>query len=280
MEEILASIRRIMADDEMPQAPARPAPRADGTERRRPEVQMATVQPNPSRPGPAYDGAPYGASDPRPRRPADAAPAEHEPAPARPAHLARRPLTQEAPVHPNSPSPHASAQGSERAWPDEADDAGFAEAAALRRARMQRRPADAHSAPPNAPAGHDEFESAPQRRAAPAAAPREAAPPPRPQARPPARDWDASDAAASTERPASAEATRRRDLLSPTADAAVDAAFRSLGDVLLPQKDRTVEDLVKEILRPMLKDWLDANLPTIVEALVRAEIERVARRPR
>ena len=58
------------------------------------------------------------------------------------------------------------------------------------------------------------------------------------------------------------------------------AAFRNLGDVLLPQKERTVEDLVKEILRPMLKDWLDANLPTIVEDLVRAEIERVARRQR
>ncbi len=78
----------------------------------------------------------------------------------------------------------------------------------------------------------------------------------------------------------SADAARRRDLLSPNADAAVMAAFRNLGDVLLPQKERTVEDLVKEILRPMLKDWLDANLPAIVEDLVRAEIERVARRQR
>ncbi|MGQ3675793.1 DUF2497 domain-containing protein [Xanthobacter sp. TB0139] len=69
----------------------------------------------------------------------------------------------------------------------------------------------------------------------------------------------------------------RRDLLSPAVDAAVSAAFQSLGDLVLPQKDRTVEDLVKEILRPMLKEWLDQNLAGIVERLVRAEIERVTK---
>ncbi|MFG1392575.1 DUF2497 domain-containing protein [Xanthobacter agilis] len=67
----------------------------------------------------------------------------------------------------------------------------------------------------------------------------------------------------------------RKDLLSPAVDAAVGAAFRSLGDLVLPQQERTVEDLVKEILRPMLKEWLDQNLTGIVERLVRAEIERV-----
>jgi cell pole-organizing protein PopZ len=40
---------------------------------------------------------------------------------------------------------------------------------------------------------------------------------------------------------------------------------------------RSLEDLVRDMLRPMLKNWLDDNLPTIVERLVRAEIERVAR---
>nr|WP_273546321.1 MULTISPECIES: DUF2497 domain-containing protein [unclassified Xanthobacter] len=67
----------------------------------------------------------------------------------------------------------------------------------------------------------------------------------------------------------------RRDLLSPAVDAAVSAAFRSLGDLVLPQQERTIEDLVKEILRPMLKAWLDENLSGIVERAVRAEIERV-----
>lgn len=72
----------------------------------------------------------------------------------------------------------------------------------------------------------------------------------------------------------------RKDLLSPGVDAAVSAAFDSLGDLKVPARERTVEDLVKEILRPMLKDWLDAKLPDIVERLVRAEIERVSRTPR
>src|SRR3546814_20322293 len=39
----------------------------------------------------------------------------------------------------------------------------------------------------------------------------------------------------------------------------------------------TVEDLIREMLRPMLKEWLDANLPGLVDRLVRQEIERVAR---
>jgi uncharacterized protein len=35
--------------------------------------------------------------------------------------------------------------------------------------------------------------------------------------------------------------------------------------------------MVAEMLRPMLKEWLDANLPGIVEAEVRKEVERIAR---
>lgn len=38
----------------------------------------------------------------------------------------------------------------------------------------------------------------------------------------------------------------------------------------------TVEDLVVEALRPMLKDWLDQNLPRIVEDLVEREVRRIA----
>lgn len=39
----------------------------------------------------------------------------------------------------------------------------------------------------------------------------------------------------------------------------------------------TVDELARSLLRPMLKDWLDANLPAIVEAQVRKEVERIAR---
>jgi len=41
---------------------------------------------------------------------------------------------------------------------------------------------------------------------------------------------------------------------------------------------RTLEDMVIELMRPLLKDWLDQNLPTVVERLVQKEIERIARR--
>ena len=39
----------------------------------------------------------------------------------------------------------------------------------------------------------------------------------------------------------------------------------------------TIDEMVRGLLRPMLKDWLDANLPAIVEAQVRKEVERIAR---
>jgi len=66
-------------------------------------------------------------------------------------------------------------------------------------------------------------------------------------------------------------------LLSRSATAAVDSAFASLTHTVLTQNARTLDDLVKDMLRPMLKAWLDDNLPSLVERLVRAEIERVSR---
>jgi cell pole-organizing protein PopZ len=66
-------------------------------------------------------------------------------------------------------------------------------------------------------------------------------------------------------------------LVSPSTDASVSGAFNLLAHTVLTQNARTLEDLVKEMLRPMLKSWLDDNLPAVVERLVRAEIERVSR---
>lgn len=68
-----------------------------------------------------------------------------------------------------------------------------------------------------------------------------------------------------------------RTLISPSTSAAVDSAFNTLAQTVLVQNGRTLEDLVREMLRPMLKTWLDDNLPGMVERLVRAEIERVSR---
>ncbi len=66
-------------------------------------------------------------------------------------------------------------------------------------------------------------------------------------------------------------------LVSKTTDDSVGQHFNMLAHTVLTNNARTLEDLVKDMLRPMLKSWLDDNLPTMVERLVRAEIERVAR---
>ena len=66
-------------------------------------------------------------------------------------------------------------------------------------------------------------------------------------------------------------------IMSAQTGAAVDAAFNALAHTVLVQNAKTLEDLVKEMLRPLLKSWLDDNLPGLVERLVRAEIERVSR---
>src|SRR5262249_3891065 len=66
-------------------------------------------------------------------------------------------------------------------------------------------------------------------------------------------------------------------MLSAATAAAVDSAFNALAHTVLVQNAKTLEELWKEMLRPMLQHWLDNNLPTLVERLVRQEIERVAR---
>ena len=68
-----------------------------------------------------------------------------------------------------------------------------------------------------------------------------------------------------------------RTLMSANTSAAVDSAFNALAQTVLVQNARTLEDLVREMLRPLLKGWLDDNLPGMVERIVKAEIERVSR---
>jgi uncharacterized protein len=67
------------------------------------------------------------------------------------------------------------------------------------------------------------------------------------------------------------------ELISSATSDAVNSAFNTLAQTVLVQNARTLEDLVREMLRPMLKTWLDDNLPGLVERLVRAEIDRVSR---
>jgi cell pole-organizing protein PopZ len=67
-------------------------------------------------------------------------------------------------------------------------------------------------------------------------------------------------------------------LLSRQATAAVGSAFNTLTEAV-KKHEPTLEDVVRETLRPMLKSWLDENLPRVVERMVQAEIERVTRVP-
>lgn len=67
---------------------------------------------------------------------------------------------------------------------------------------------------------------------------------------------------------------------SVAADAA--ASFAGLASALSAQRDiavpthRTLEDITKELLRPMLKQWLDQNLPTVVQRIVEREIAKLS----
>lgn len=101
-----------------------------------------------------------------------------------------------------------------------------------------------------------------------------------------------------------AEAVSLADLASPTATPAADesphsvpspertpgsllsaapgseaaSAFATLNHTVFAKNARTIEDVVQEMLRPMLQTWLDAHLPSLVERLVRQEIERISGR--
>lgn len=82
------------------------------------------------------------------------------------------------------------------------------------------------------------------------------------------------------EEPAPAPEPESRGLLSMQAGAQVARSFEELTAAVDGQQRRSLDEIAQEMLRPMLQDWLDDNLPTLVERLVREEIERIARGPR
>jgi hypothetical protein len=92
----------------------------------------------------------------------------------------------------------------------------------------------------------------------------EEAPPPRPAPRAPVQEM--------------AVVTPDTIISQPTASAAAGSMARLAGTLRVADTPgQTVEGVVRELLKPMLKDWLDRNLPAIVEARVEAELERIAR---
>jgi cell pole-organizing protein PopZ len=67
------------------------------------------------------------------------------------------------------------------------------------------------------------------------------------------------------------------NLLSELAEQEIARSFEDLQSLFTASEGPSVEDMTREMLRPMLQDWLEDNLPTIVERLVREEISRVVR---
>jgi uncharacterized protein len=241
MEEILASIRRIIADDEAkpPAAENPPSPPAQA----KPEKPAAA--PPPARAPVMNDTPPSAIPAAQPAAARPAPPAKPAPPPAAPAPAPSNSqddidallngldeATTPAEIRPALPDGDVFELTDEMAVPDPPqpsfhkvdphDDLEFTETAA---AKALHRP-PAFQPPPS-------FESP-------------AAPPPPP-------------------------------ILSRSTVSAVESAFNTLANTVLSNNARTLEDLVKEMLRPMLKSWLDDNLPGLVERIVKAEIERVSR---
>jgi cell pole-organizing protein PopZ len=229
MEEILASIRRIIADDE-----AKPPPAEKAQVPEPPKVE----KPAPVKPAPMADVPPP--------RIAPAAPAKVAPPP------------------PPAPPPPAPAVSNNQ---DDIDAllSGLDEATSVDEIRP---------APPDV----EVFELTDEM-----AVPSVAPPQPSFQRVEPQDDIEFTESDASraiNRQPAYDPPTfdaPSQPILSRSTVSAVESAFNTLAHTVLSNNARTLEDLVKEMLRPMLKSWLDDNLPGMVERIVKAEIERVSR---
>lgn len=80
--------------------------------------------------------------------------------------------------------------------------------------------------------------------------------------------------AASTAAPKEGERLQR--LIAGEAEEALSAAFGRIAALKVSTETKTLDGLVADLLRPLLKEWLDANLPAITERLVKQEIERIS----
>ena len=77
--------------------------------------------------------------------------------------------------------------------------------------------------------------------------------------------------------PADQPSDFRPSIISEHAGRQVAASFGELSEAFAASRRRSFDEIAEDMVRPMLQDWLDNNLPVLVERLVREEIERVAR---
>ncbi|RYG86913.1 MAG: DUF2497 domain-containing protein, partial [Alphaproteobacteria bacterium] len=81
--------------------------------------------------------------------------------------------------------------------------------------------------------------------------------------------------------PTPPEAARAEPILSERAAEATRGPLEALSRMVVKPDiagSDTLEGLVRELLKPMLRDWLDANLPQVVESMVAKEISRITGR--
>jgi cell pole-organizing protein PopZ len=72
-------------------------------------------------------------------------------------------------------------------------------------------------------------------------------------------------------------AEQQRSIISERTGRQVAQSFGDLADAFAASRRRSFDEMAEDMIRPMLQDWMDNNLPVLVERLVREEIERVAR---
>ncbi len=72
-------------------------------------------------------------------------------------------------------------------------------------------------------------------------------------------------------------AVARPSLISDRVERQVAASFSELSEAFAARSRKTFDEMAEEMIAPLLRDWMENNLPTLVERLVREEIERVAR---
>jgi cell pole-organizing protein PopZ len=240
MEEILASIRRIIADDE-----AKPPP----TEAAKPDKAAAPSAP--PKPQAMNDIPPSKVAPPKPAAEKPAPPPAAKPAPAAPPPPAADASNSQDDIDALLAGLDAATPAPEVRAPEPGPESDVLEL-------TDEMAVDPAPTPPPSPASFHKVEPrddlefaepAPQR-PAPSYAPVDFDAPPLPPQQP---------------------------ILAQSTVSAVESAFNSLAHTVLSSNARTLEDLVKEMLRPMLKSWLDDNLPGLVERIVKAEIERVSR---
>ena len=95
---------------------------------------------------------------------------------------------------------------------------------------------------------------------------------------PPAhKDGATNSAGLPSRQPAPAPRPLYASVVSPGTSSAAAESFGKLAQAVQPSDNRSMEEFVEDLLRPMLQSWLDDNLPGLVERLVRQEIERVSR---